>query len=126
MHILSLRSFALSLCLAAAVGAALAQARPSPPGEGNYPPPAVGESAWGPGGGMGPEHGRWRAGPHHTPGWSMMSEQERAQHHAQLRAARNAEECQRIMGEHQRLMQQRATERGMPLQRPPRAACPAR
>ena len=56
----------------------------------------------------------------------MMSEQERMQHREQLRGARHAEDCQRIMQEHQRLMQQRATERGAPMPRPPHAACPMR
>ena len=126
MNTLIIRSFALSISLATAVGAALAQAGSSPPGEGNYPPPTAGERAWGPAGGAGSAHGRWRAGPRHTPGWSMMSEQERMQHREQLRGARHAEDCQRIMQEHQRLMQQRATERGAPMPRPPRAACPMR
>ena len=41
-------------------------------------------------------------------------------------AAKTPEECQRIMDEHRRLMERRAAERGMPMQPPPEAACPAR
>lgn len=101
MNHFSIRSIAVLLSLVGAVSAGCAQ-------------------------GARPMSGPWRAGPNHTPGWSMMSEQERAQHHAQLQAAKTPEECQRVMDEHRRLMQRRAAERGMPMQSPPEAACPAR
>lgn len=101
MNHISIRSIAVLLSLVGAVSAGCAQ-------------------------GARPMSGPWHAGPNHTPGWSMMSEQERAQHHAQLQAAKTPEECQRVMDEHRRLMQRRAAERGMPMQSPPEAACPAR
>jgi hypothetical protein len=101
MNNVAIRSTAVLLSLVGVIGAGCAQVR-------------------------GPMYGPGHAGPRHTPGWSMMSEQERAQHHAQIRAAKTPEECQRIMDEHRRLMERRAAERGMPMQPPPEAACPAR
>lgn len=101
MSLFAFRTIAASLSLVGAIGAGCAQ---------------TGRPMGGP----------WHAGPRHTPGWSMMSEQERAQHHAQLRAAKTPEECRRVMDEHRRLMERRAAERGMPMQAPPEDACPAR
>lgn len=126
MNTLSLRAVALSLCIASAAGAALAQTTQSTPGEGNYPPPAAGANAKPSAPAQPPAPGRWHTGPRYTPGWAMMSEQERAQHHAQMQAAQSPEECQRLLEEHRRLMEQRAAERRMPMRRPSRAACPMR
>ena len=45
MNTFSLRAVALSLCIASAAGAALAQTTKPTPGEGNYPPSAAGAKA---------------------------------------------------------------------------------
>ena len=89
MNHFSIRSIAVLLSLVGAVSAGCAQ-------------------------GARPMSGPWHAGPNHTPGWSMMSEQERAQHHAQLQAAKTPEECQRVMDEHRRLMQRHDIREGHP------------
>ena len=80
--------------------------------------------AQGPGGmglGMGPQGGGPRMGPDHTPGWHMMNQAERDEHHRRMLAARSPEECRQIMGEHQRRMQERAGPGGMRM--PPQDAC---
>jgi hypothetical protein len=126
MNTFSLRTITLLLCFASAAGAAFAQTTRSTPGEGNYPPSAAGANTRPPAPAQPPATSRWHTGPRHTPGWTMMSEQERAQHHARLQAAQSPEECQRILEEHRGQMEQRATERRMPMRRPSRAACPMR
>lgn len=107
------RHAALAVALALASLAAVAQ--PGPPG--------AGPRASAPGGGMGPGHmmGRW--GPDHTPGWSLMTEQERLQHQERLRAAKTADECRAEMERHRAQMAERAKERGQTLPTPRRDAC---
>jgi hypothetical protein len=55
-----------------------------------------------------------------TPGWAMMSAQERDEHHKRLQEARTPEECRAVMDEHRKLMEQRAKDRGMAGMRGPR------
>ncbi len=119
MRTSTLRSITLSAVLACAAVAAFAQTT-SRPGEDNYPPGAPNAARPGV-----PPSGA-RVGPRYTPGWSMMSKEERAQHRSQMRAAKTPEECRQLMEEHHRLMERRAADRGTPLRTPPRAACPAR
>ncbi|MBL0944060.1 MAG: hypothetical protein IBJ04_07025 [Hydrogenophaga sp.] len=126
MNTPKIRSIAVALWIASALGTGVAQGTRSTPGEGNYPAPASGGAAAAPGSDNAPAARPWRSGPRYTPGWSMMSEQERAQHRAQMHAARSPEECERILREHRRLMEQRAAERGKPMGHPPRAACPVK
>lgn len=72
-------------------------------------------------GGMG-HHGQDpRTGPEHTPGWHMMNQAERDEHHRRMLAARTPEECRQAMDEHRRRMQERAGPRGMTM--PPHDAC---
>ncbi len=119
MRTSTLRTMTLSAVLACAAAAAFAQSAPRP-GEDNYPPGAPNAATP-----NAPPSGA-RVGPRYTPGWSMMSKEERAQHRAQMRATKTPEECRHVMEEHHRLMERRAAERGAPLRTPPRAACPAR
>lgn len=119
MRTSTFRSISLSALLTCAAAAALAQSA-SRPGEGNYPPGAPNAATP-----SAPPSGA-RVGPRYTPGWSMMSKEERAQHRAQMRAANTPEDCRRLMEEHHRLMERRAADRGATLGTPPRAACPAR
>lgn len=68
--------------------------------------------------------GMARGGADVTPGWSMMSEEERQAHMAQMQGARTRGECLQIMEQHHAQMQQRALERGMsPPSGPPMRAC---
>lgn len=55
-------------------------------------------------------------------GSQLMSEQERNEHRARLRAAKTAQERERIRMEHHKAMQERARERGVTLPDMPPAA----
>lgn len=78
----------------------------------------------GPGSGYGPgPRGPW-AGSDYTPGWGMMTPAERDQHRQRLSSAKTPEECGQIMQDHQKLMAERAKERGVsPMPGPRRDAC---
>lgn len=126
MNTLNSRAIAVLLGITGAVGCALAQGTAQPSAPGNAPAPGASGADKYPGPGVAPPMGPWRSGPRHTPGWSMMTEQERQEHHARLRDARTPEDCQRVMDEHRQLMEQRAKARGLPMNRPPNAACAVR
>ncbi|HEX5685136.1 MAG TPA: hypothetical protein VFY73_14030 [Ideonella sp.] len=82
-------------------------------------------SASAPGAGQpGPMHrgGRW--GTDFTPGWSMMTPQERKEHQDKMRGMVSAAECKTYMDEHHRQMADRAKEKGVTLPaKPRRNAC---
>jgi hypothetical protein len=59
--------------------------------------------------GMGPRGAR--AGADFTPGWSMMTRQERDEHRAKMRAAQTYDECKAAMDQHREQMAARAKER---------------
>lgn len=67
-----------------------------------------------PGGGMGPGGGpgagRW--GADHTPGWAMMTAEERTEHRARMGAMKTYEECKTYHSQHHEQMMARAKERG--------------
>lgn len=109
----------LTLAAIAALSAsAFSQAQPAQAAPGAARPAASAPSPGrGPGarGGMGP-----RMGKDFTPGWAMMSTQERDEHHKRLQDAKTPEECRAVMDEHRKLMDQRAKERGMSGMRGPR------
>lgn len=58
-----------------------------------------------------------------TPGWTLMSAEERAAHRARMRAFGSYDECKRYMDEHQKLMAARAREQGKALRGPRNDAC---
>lgn len=110
----------LALTAALAMAGSLALAQPGPgPG-----PMAAGPGASSPGMGMGmgPRHGhggaRW--GADHTPGWSMMTPQERDAHREQMRGMKRYEDCQAFQAQHHEQMMARAKERGAKLPAAPR------
>lgn len=107
---------ALAAPLVISSGFALAQPAGTPQGA------QAAASAPGPGGpGMGPRRGIGpRFGRDYTPGWAMMSEAERAEHHRQMADVRTRDECRAVRDEHRKLMEQRARERGMGNMRGPR------
>lgn len=92
---------------------------------GQQQPPAPGA---GPGygmgpGGMGPGRGPWY-GSDYTPGWSMMTPQERDEHRRRMLAARTPEECRQIRDEQVQRMTDRARAQGATtLPMPMRDAC---
>ena len=102
------------------------------PGPNRGSGPGASAPAAGPGGvvpGMGGGPGmrggvqrRW--GPAVTPGWAMMSEQERREHQAKMTAMNDPAECSAYMNEHHRQMVERAKERHLSMPaRPRRDAC---
>lgn len=101
------RSLAASLLLFLA-GAACAQA---PQAAASAPRP----------GASSPPSGRW--GPRVTPGWSMMTPQERDEHRARMRAAHDRDACMAESTRHREQMEQRARERGIAMPGPRGDAC---
>lgn len=75
--------------------------------------------------GMGPSPGP-RADDSTTPGWALMSPEERQAHRLQMQSAASLAECQRLMEEHRQRMVERAKERGLaPPAGPRRDMCSA-
>ena len=71
----------------------------------------------GPGGGPGKGAGpRW--GSDVTPGWALMTPEERREHQQQMRAVKDYDECRKLMEEHHARMQSRAKEKGTKLPGP--------
>lgn len=67
---------------------------------------------------------RW--GANYTPGWSLMTAQERTEHRAKLRSMKTYDECKAYVQQHHDLMAARAKERGgQVLAQPRRDACAA-
>lgn len=103
-----MRSISIAAALAAtllAAGAAVAQQATPPAGAASGPQAGP---RMGPRPGMGPGVGR-----DFTPGWGMMSAEEREAHRQQMANATSPEECRRIRDEHLKLMAERARSRGM-------------
>jgi len=75
----------------------------------------------GPGGGRGPMN-RWSGD--NTPGWTMMTPQERTEHQTRMRSMTNYDECKTYQAQHHEQMIARAKERGAkPLAAPRRDPC---
>jgi hypothetical protein len=62
-------------------------------------------------------------GPDNTPGWTMMTPQEREEHQRKMMAARSPAECQAMAEQHQREMAGRAKGSGMPMDSPKHDMC---
>ena len=77
-------------------------------------PPASGVRG---GMGMGPHMGGgpmgMRGGPGDTAGWSLMTPEERRQHHAKMMSFTRAKDCRAYVDQHHRLMVERASQRGV-------------
>ena len=112
----SLRMIVLTSLLALSTGAVLAQpAGGRGPGGGQGPMGAgPAASAPGMGMGMGPGGGRGAArwGADYTPGWALMTQQERNEHRDRMRSMKTYEECKTYQGQHHEQMAARAKERG--------------
>jgi hypothetical protein len=70
---------------------------------------SVGANAW--------ARGPWRADEGNTPGWALMSPEERVEHQAMVRRFTRYDECHDYQLAHHRLMEERALKLGLP---PPR------
>jgi hypothetical protein len=80
--------------------------------------------AQGPGPGGGPGRGAgFRYNQDNTPGWGLMSREERTAYRDKMRAAKTYEECKAIYDEHRRQIEARAKEQGKTLRQPRYNAC---
>ena len=121
-----------TIVLASVIGVTMSAAMAQPVG-GKVPGTGAGPmgaspagSAPGMGMGMGPGGGRGAAryGSDYTPGWTLMSQQERNEHRDRMRSMKTYEECKTYQGQHHEQMAARAKERGVKaLPQPRRDAC---
>jgi hypothetical protein len=112
------RRMALASVIALSVGCAFAQSGnrvetgqgPGSMGAG----PAASAPGMAPGAGMGPGGGRraMRQGADTTPGWSLMTTQERSQHRERMRAMTTQDECKAYVAQHHEEMAARAKASG--------------
>jgi hypothetical protein len=122
------RMVLLASLFSLSTGTAIAQAGGGK-GPGTGPGPmgaAPTASAPGMGMGMGPGGGRGAArwGSDYTPGWTLMSQQERNEHRDRMRSMKTYEECKSYQDQHHDQMAARAKERGSKaLAQPRRDAC---
>jgi len=56
----------------------------------------------------------WRMGPDNTPGWSLMSREERREHHNKMLAMTDHAACTAYMEQHRVQMAERARQQGRP------------
>lgn len=79
--------------------------------------------------GMGPIAARGgrgaQVGADFTPGWALMTEQERAEHRTRITAAKSHDECMAAMAEHREQITERAKSQGKTLGTPRRDTCAA-
>lgn len=61
-----------------------------------------------------------RFGPGNTPGWSLMTPQERAEHRSKMTGFTNYEDCASYLAEHHAMMLERARKQGVTLPAEPR------
>lgn len=123
------RMSVLASLLGLSIGAAWAQPGGAGPGPGpgaTGAGPAASAPGMGMGTGMGP--GAARRGAHwgadYTPGWALMTEQERNEHRERMRSMQTYEACSTYREQHHAQMAARAKERGGPaLPAPRRDAC---
>jgi len=88
------------------------------------PGPGAGPGASAPRAGMGPGHRMGpRFGPGVTPGWSLMTPEERAAHQKTMGAMHGADECHAYMDKHHEQMAERAKAQGQTMPGPRRDVC---
>lgn len=74
-------------------------------------------------GGMGPGKGRFALNQGNTPGWSLMTAEERAAHREKMWSFKTYEECKAYQAEHHKAMEAKAKEQGKTLPAPRANAC---
>ncbi|MFZ2308906.1 MAG: hypothetical protein WAW73_09930 [Rhodoferax sp.] len=122
---MTLKSIALATVFGAALTATV-MAQPGP-GMGGGAGPGAGMQGAGPGSGpMGPG-GRGMRGmrfdKNNTPGWTLMTAEERTAHQAKMRAVKTYDECKLMQAEQHTAMEARAKEKGVTLNAPGRNGC---
>ncbi len=58
-----------------------------------------------------------------SPGWSLMTPQERTEHQTKMHAVKTYDECKMLQDEHHKQMEARAKEKGVPLSMPRHNGC---
>jgi hypothetical protein len=116
------KAIAIATTLAAALSASvLAQSNPAPgAGAGMGMGMGPGMQGGGPGArGM----GAMRFDKTNTPGWTLMTAEERTANQAKMRAVKTYEECKTMQAEQHAAMEARAKEKGVTLNAPRQNAC---
>lgn len=85
--------------------------------------PCAGGPGAGLGGGMGRGGMGMRFGRSNTPGWSLLSPEERTAHREQMLATKSYDECKAVQEAQHRIVVERAKERGVTLPTPRRNGC---
>ncbi|MDP1733286.1 MAG: hypothetical protein Q8L44_02845 [Sulfuritalea sp.] len=115
------------IALLAFLGASIATPVFSQPasGQGMGPGSGMGPGqGMGMGPGMGPGAGRAvRFNKDNTPGWTLMSAEERTAHSGKMRGAKTYDECKAVQAEHHKAMEARAKEKGVTLPAPRNNGC---
>jgi hypothetical protein len=115
------------IAFAALLGASLAAPVLAQPGQGMGPGGGMGPGM-GPGGGMGgmgpgAKGMRYQFNKDNTPGWSLMTPEERTAHHNAMMSAKTYEECKAAQEAQHKQMEARAKEKGATLPGPRQNAC---
>ena len=117
----NLRTASIAVLMIVSAGVAFAQAGG---GKGPGGGPVASGSGMGMGMGPGNGHGAMRWGSDVTPGWALMTPQERNEHRDRMQAMKTYEECKTYQDQHHEQMAARAKERGgQTLAQPRRDAC---
>lgn len=113
------------ITLATALGAVLSMSVWAQTGPGPGPAPGVVPlmQGAGPGAGMGPGARGMRFDKANTPGWMLMTAEERAAHQNRMREVKTYEECKTVQAEHHSAMALRAKDKGVALRAPRQNAC---
>jgi hypothetical protein len=118
------KAIAIATTLAAALSASvLAQSNPAP-GAGPGPGAGAGMGPGMQGGGPGARGmGAMRFDKANTPGWTLMTAEERTANQTKMRAVKTYEECKTVQAEQHAAMEARAKEKGVTLNTPRQNAC---
>jgi hypothetical protein len=124
---MTLKSITLATLLGAALTASVL-AQPGPgPGMGGGMGAGAGMQGAGPGTGPIGPGGRGMRGmrfdKNNTPGWTLMTTQERAANQVKMRAVKTFDECKLLQAEHHTAMEARAKEKGVTLNTPGKNGC---
>ena len=67
--------------------------------------------------------GRFNWNKDNTPGWTLMTAQERTEHQTKMRAVKTSDECKALQDEQHKMMETRAKEKGVALPAPRQNGC---
>ena len=120
---ITFKAIAIATTLAAALSASvLAQSAPAAPGMGMGPGMGVGPGMQGAGPGAGGMRGM-RFNQTNTPGWTLMTAEERTANQTKMLAVKTYDECKLVQAEQHAAMQARAKEKGVTLNVPRQNGC---